>query len=155
LQIGTNGTTGALGAGNITNNASLIYNLSSANTLANLISGTGTFPKRGSGKLTLSNSNTYTGATTIDGGNLSLASPSYQPLRGTIIVNNGGTLSFGGYAYYNQLGGFVAGATNPFTPVIVNSGGVVDSSGTVTSFTNLVLNGGTLSATGGFSSVWG
>jgi len=162
LQIGTNGTTGALGAGNITNNASLIYNLSSTNTLANLISGTGTFTKRGSGKLTLSNTNTYTGTTTIDNGNLSLAlisdpftSTNYQPPSGTIIVNNGGTLSFGGSLYYNQLGGHVTSATNPFTPVIVNSGGVVDSSGTATTFTNLVLNGGTLRATGGFNSAWG
>ena len=39
--------------------------------------------------------------------------------------------------------------------MIVNSGGVVDSSGTATTFTNLVLNGGTLRATGGFDSAWG
>ena len=42
LQVGTGGTSGTLGSGAVTNNAALVFNLSSSLTLANAISGTGT-----------------------------------------------------------------------------------------------------------------
>lgn len=41
LQIGNGGTTGSLGSGAVTNNASLVYNRSASTTLSNAISGSG------------------------------------------------------------------------------------------------------------------
>ncbi|NBQ65882.1 MAG: hypothetical protein EBT95_10250, partial [Verrucomicrobia bacterium] len=77
-------------------------------------------------------------------------------MQGKISVNSNATLSFGSAAnfYYNQLGANASGFTNPITPVEVN-GGTIDSSATVTTFTNLVLNGGTLRGSGGFGGTWG
>lgn len=65
---------------------------------------------------------------------------------GAITINNGGTLAFGGYL---QLG------TTTTNAVTVNTGGVIQSSGTVTHFDNLTLAGGTLSSNGGFGTGWG
>ena len=73
LSLGNGGTTGSV-AGNIVDNAALVFNRSNALTYAGLISGTGTVTKSGAGTLTLTGDNTYTGATTIGAGTLSLGS---------------------------------------------------------------------------------
>ena len=74
LSVGNGGATGELGAGNITNNATLVVNRTGAITMTNTISGTGALVKLASGMLTLSGStaNTYAGATTISNGTLQL-----------------------------------------------------------------------------------
>ena len=64
LQVGNGGTTGSI-AGNIVNNAALIFNRSDNLTYANVISGTGTLEQAGAGILTLTGANTYSGSTTI------------------------------------------------------------------------------------------
>jgi autotransporter-associated beta strand protein len=56
--------------GNITDNASLVFNQGTDGTFAGTVSGTGSFTKDGAGTLTLDGSHTYTGATLIDGGTL-------------------------------------------------------------------------------------
>ena len=71
LSLGNGGTTGSV-AGNIVDNAALVFNRSNALTYAGLISGAGTVTKSGAGTLTLTGDNTYTGATTISAGTLSL-----------------------------------------------------------------------------------
>ena len=71
LSLGNGGTTGSV-AGNIVDNGALVFNRSNALTYAGLISGTGTVTKIGAGTLTLTGDNTYTGATTISAGTLSL-----------------------------------------------------------------------------------
>ncbi|MBX9861063.1 MAG: autotransporter-associated beta strand repeat-containing protein, partial [Sphingomonas sp.] len=72
LQIGAGFTTGTLGTGAVTNNASLVFNRSDAVTVANVVSGTGSLTQAGSGTTTLTGANTYTGATTVNNGTLSL-----------------------------------------------------------------------------------
>ena len=72
MQIGDGGTTGSV-LGNITNNAALIFNRSDAVTFGNVIGGSGTLEKLGAGTLTLSGINTYTGATTVNGGTLAIS----------------------------------------------------------------------------------
>jgi autotransporter-associated beta strand protein len=78
---GTLNVTGTLGngnyAGNISNSGILNVNSSIDQTLSGIISGTGTLIKQGSGTVTLSNSNTYSGDTTINAGTI-------------IITNNNG-----------------------------------------------------------------
>ena len=71
LQLGNGGTTGSV-AGNIVDNAALVFNRSDALTYGGVISGTGTLTQAGTGTLTLTGANTYTGATTISAGTLQL-----------------------------------------------------------------------------------
>jgi len=73
LQIGNGGTTGTLGAGEVTNNGQLSFNRSDDVTVAAAISGSGTLTQLGTGVLTLAVPNTYTGNTTVSAGTLVLA----------------------------------------------------------------------------------
>src|SRR5262249_30053190 len=65
LQIGNGGFTGSI-AGDIPNNAALVFNRAGALTYAGVIDGTGTVTQAGSGILTLSGANLYTGATAVN-----------------------------------------------------------------------------------------
>tara|TARA_A100001391_G_scaffold151415_1_gene109000 strand:- start:387 stop:3311 length:2925 start_codon:yes stop_codon:yes gene_type:complete len=128
LQIGNGGTTGSL-TGNIINNASLAFNRSNDLTFANAISGTGSLNKLGAGSLTLSGTNTYTGATTVTAGTLSVNG---SATSSAFTVQNGGTL----------------GGTGTVGATTVQSGGIHapgNSIGTQTVNGNYDLsNGGTL-----------
>jgi autotransporter-associated beta strand protein len=93
LKIGTNGTTGTLGSGNVTNNAALIFHRSNDLTVSNVISGTGAVTKLGAGTLTLIASNSY-GATTISAGALQVGAGSTAGTLGTNAVTNNAALIF-------------------------------------------------------------
>ncbi len=73
LQIGNGGTSGTLGSGAVVNSGTLAFNRSDAITVSNVISGTGQLKMLGSGTLTLTGSNSYTGKTTISNGTLVMA----------------------------------------------------------------------------------
>jgi autotransporter-associated beta strand protein len=102
LQVGIGDANGALGAGNILDNGTLIFNTTS--TLTNgTITGTGTVDVEGPGTVVLPGNNTYSGAggTTVNNGTLrvglggatgSLNSGSPILLNGTIIFDS--TVSF-------------------------------------------------------------
>ncbi len=87
LQVGNGGTTGAI-VGDITNNAILIFNRSDELTYAGVISGTGTLTKSGAGNLILTGTNTYSGATTVSAGRLSVNGS----ITSAVTVQNGATL---------------------------------------------------------------
>ncbi len=95
LQVGSGGTTGTLGSGAVTNNASLVVNRSDALTVANTISGSGSFTQAGAGTTTLSGSNSYTGATIITAG----------VLKVTVMANGGSNSNIG--ASSNAAGNLV------------------------------------------------
>ena len=101
LQIGSGGTSGSID-GNITTNATFAVNRSDAVTLGNLISGTGGFAQSGAGATTLTNTNTYTGVTTVNSGTLAITSvanggtPSNIGQAATNLVLNGGKLQYNG-----------------------------------------------------------
>jgi outer membrane autotransporter protein len=119
----------------VTNSAQLIFNRSDALSIDNLIEGSGRVRHSGSGTLTLSRSNTYSGGTTVDGGGTlrvlsgsSLGSGDLTLTRGTIradagTLTNRTTLAVGGN--YSQASGTelelgVAGiGTNEFDRVRV------------------------------------
>jgi autotransporter-associated beta strand protein len=69
LRIGGGSTTGSI-AGNVVNNGALVFNRSNAYSFGYAISGTGSVSKWGTGTLTLSGSNTYTGPTYVNAGAL-------------------------------------------------------------------------------------
>lgn len=109
LQIGSGGTTGAIGAGNVINNGTLTFNRSDAISISNVISGTGALVKAGTGTLTLSSLNTYTGATTVSGGTLLL----------TGAINTGNTAN---------IGQVTVGNTANVNAVLVIDGGTLNAS---------------------------
>ena len=97
LQVGDGGTTGCLGAGAVTDNATLSYDRSDDVTIDYAISGTGSVAQDGSGTLTLSGANGYSGGTEIDNGNLAFGGTGSIPSgTGSIIVSSGGGLNVPG-----------------------------------------------------------
>jgi outer membrane autotransporter protein len=94
LQVGNAGTSGALGTGDVTDNATLQINRSDAVTLANNISGPGALIKSAANTLTLTGTNTYSGLTTISAGTLQIGYGGTAGTLGTGDVANSGTLIF-------------------------------------------------------------
>jgi fibronectin-binding autotransporter adhesin len=115
LQIGNGGTIGALGSGNVVNNASLIFNRSDAITVANNIAGTGNLTKAGAGTTTLTGANTYAGTTTIS--------------AGTLQVGNGGTVGTLGAGNITNNAALRINRSNGYT-IAQN----ISGSGTLTQF---------------------
>ena len=73
VQLGDGTTNGSLSASSgVTNNAAIIFNVVGASNHASAISGPGTFSKIGAGALSLSANNSYTGATSVTVGGLTL-----------------------------------------------------------------------------------
>ncbi|HUO10822.1 MAG TPA: autotransporter-associated beta strand repeat-containing protein [Phycisphaerae bacterium] len=68
LQIGSGAAAGSLGTASVVNSGTLLFNSSSPMTLSNTISGVGNITQNGSGIVTLSGNNTYTGTTNINAG---------------------------------------------------------------------------------------
>ncbi|MDL2286665.1 autotransporter-associated beta strand repeat-containing protein, partial [Desulfococcaceae bacterium OttesenSCG-928-F15] len=69
LQIGAGGASGSI-KGDIENNFELVFNRSDEVSYSNIISGTGSVEKAGSGTLILSGTNTYSGGTTVSDGKI-------------------------------------------------------------------------------------
>ncbi|MGD1087080.1 MAG: autotransporter-associated beta strand repeat-containing protein, partial [Verrucomicrobiota bacterium] len=91
-------------AGNITNNGVLSYSSSAAQTNLGVISGTGALNQNGSGALTLSASNTYSGGTTVNAGTLALIGAGSIAGSTNLILASGATLDVSAAA------GFTVGA---------------------------------------------
>jgi len=155
LQIGAGGTTGSI-SGNIENNAALVFNRSNDLTFAGIISGSGNLTKLGAGILTFTNINTYTGATFINAGTLTVMGGISGPgglvtvaagatLNGSgtlareVTVNPGGTLAnslvlAGPVTLSNQqsvgavAGGNATAASGQQLNVTTATGGTIDSS---------------------------
>jgi len=85
LGDGTNGHDGSLAAGGVTDNSVLSYNNYGSQTPSYVISGSGNLTKGGAGTLILSNSNSYTGTTSIN--------------AGTLQANNASALGSGGIGF--------------------------------------------------------
>ncbi len=138
LTVGNGGTTGsiaggvALGAG-----TTLGFNRSNTVTHAGVISGAGGVTQNGSGLVTLTQNNTYTGPTTINAGRLALSGTAQLP-SSPVTVNSGGAfdISFHTSASPAVIGG-LAGAGNVFLGA--NTLQVAGGSGT---FSGVIADGG-------------
>ena len=136
LQVGSGGTSGTLGTGDVTNNASLVFDRSDALTVANKISGTGTLTKTGAGTLVLSAANSYTGVTTISSGTLQVGNGTDAgSIASTSSITNNGAL------VYN-----VGAGNRSYTGVISGSGSLTQNSagGTLTLTKNQTYTGETV-----------
>lgn len=135
LQIGNGGTSGSI-INNINNNSSVIFNRSDNSLYLATLLGTGNVTKSGAGTLTLGSSNSYTGATIINGGTLNVSSLANAGSSSSIgaasiaasnLVLDGGTLR--NNSSTNQ-------ATNRlFT--LGPGGGTLDGGGFLLSFTGV------------------
>ncbi len=76
------------------------------------IGGAGSLVLVGSGTVSLSGTNTYTGGTTVSAGNLVLGSPASIPATGKILIQSGGALDVSG-AYSTVTAWLNAGAIAP------------------------------------------
>ena len=96
LQLGDGVSHVGSVAGNITDNAALIFANPSAQTYSHVLSGTGSVAVAGPGVLTLSGTNTYSGGTTISGGTLSISKDANLGAAAGSSTINGGTLEVTG-----------------------------------------------------------
>lgn len=92
LEIGDGGTSGTLGSGNVLNSGALRFNRSDDHVVGNLISGTGALTQVGTGTISLTAENTYSGITTISQGVLSVGNGGTVGQLGTGTVTNNAML---------------------------------------------------------------
>ncbi|GAB5559415.1 MAG: hypothetical protein SynsKO_10620 [Synoicihabitans sp.] len=138
LRIGGGGTTGSI-TGNVVNNANLSFNRSDNTTYDGAISGTGLVTQDGSGVLTLSGTNTYSGGTDLSGGTLELDSSG--------AIGSSGTISFGG-GTLRHTSSNTTDYSNRFSTAD-NQAYTVDTNGEdITWATALTSSGGSLKKTG-------
>ncbi len=125
---------GSLGSGPVTDLGTLSFNLSGAPTFNGAINGSGNLVQAGTGILTLTASNTYTGGATISVGTLQVSGTG---ALGTGTVVNNGQLLF-------------TASGNPTVPgAISGSGSLVQAgTGTLTLTANNSYNGGTTVSAG-------
>ena len=116
------GSTSSL-QGNITNNTTLVFQQDTSGTFAGDILGSGTLTKQGAGTVNLSDSNTYSGGTTISGGALSLGHATNTLAdNGAVTTIFGGTLALGANSD-------TVGALSLSSGSITGSGGTLTASG--------------------------
>jgi len=100
VQVGSGGTNGTLGAGDINNYGAVVFNRSDALAVSGIISGFGSLTNNGTGTVTLLATNSYTGATVVNAGKLAVSAAStgagdYQVADGaTLEVRSAGAGSF-------------------------------------------------------------
>lgn len=110
LQLGNGSTAGSV-VGDIVNNSVLSFARSDASSFDAVISGTGSVVKAGSGTLTLSSANTYSGSTSVAagtliiGGGASLASSGIAVASGASLVYSSTTAYAGNVEVSGTLGG--------------------------------------------------
>ncbi len=144
LQLGNGGTTGSV-IGNILDNSVLAINHSNAVTLSGVISGSGALQQIGTGNTTLTNTNTYTGPTTVSAGILTIAAGGSitSNVTNNATFNNAGTVtgSLTNTGTADNTGTIANGLTNTGT---VNAAGVVNGA--------IANNAGTFTVTGTLAS---
>lgn len=110
------------------------------------MSGSMTLTKTGNGTLTISNNNTYSGGTIVNGGILALAKGGgTSTLLGTLNINPGGTVSLNA----GDSLGYTAGAC--LTPVNIAGGTLSNSGGNQGFITTFNLMGGTMAGVGPYN----
>lgn len=93
LQVGSGSSTGNLGSGTVTNNATLRFNRDNAYTVSQNITGSGSVEQVGTGTTVLEGENDYSGGTSINAGTLQVNSAGALGSTGAIKFG-GGTLQY-------------------------------------------------------------
>jgi autotransporter-associated beta strand protein len=97
-QIGGGGTSGTLGTGGVSlaSGSTLIFNRSDNITVSNILGGSGSLTKRGTGTLSLTGSNSYLGNTLVEAGTLAISTVAALGSGTNITVLSGATLATAG-----------------------------------------------------------
>jgi autotransporter-associated beta strand protein len=90
IQVGAGGTRGSFGTGAVTNNGGLTFNRTDAFTVANNIAGSSGLTNVGSGTITLSGTNSFSGAIAINAGGLTLTSTQALGQATDVVLTAGG-----------------------------------------------------------------
>jgi fibronectin-binding autotransporter adhesin len=132
LQVGDGSTSGWI-LGDVTNNASLAFNRSDNVSYNGIVSGSGALLQAGTGKLTLTGVNTYTGGTVVSAGTLEIATGA-MPGTGDITVGS----SRGNFAsaYTLQVDGGVALSNH----ILLTDHGVLDNAGVLGGNVNVAVD---------------
>jgi autotransporter-associated beta strand protein len=152
LQLGSGGAGGAV-AGAIVNSGTLILNRSDAFTLGNTISGAGLVRKLAANTVTLTASNSYSGGTSLEQGNLQV-NASGALGSGTVTITNAGgntRLLLGGTDTTLANPVVVSGVQNPGmgNGVISVTSGTATITGPITLANAPTATGGMLSTSAG------
>ncbi len=128
LQVGNGGVIGSI-AGDIVNHSKLVFNRSDSFAFAQTISGNGSLENVGSGHLTLSGVNAYTGNTILTSGVVSISSSANLGAENNQIEFDGGTLATQeNVQMHRQI-------------TLSDKGGIIYVGGDASSQKNLVLDG--------------
>ncbi len=163
LEIGDGGTSGSI-VGNVVSNGTLEFYRTDNVSFGGVISGTGAVTQIGSGTLTLTAQNSYTGATNVTGGTLALSSTGSISTSSNVIDNATFDISATSGASIQSLSGTgvvqlgsatltVTNASSTFSGTIEGSGGLTLTGGTeilsgTSSYTGATtVTGGTLEYT--------
>jgi outer membrane autotransporter protein len=160
LKVGAGGTAGSL-AGDIANNAALIFDRSDAIDFAGVVSGNGTLEKQGAGTLTLIGNNTYSGGTTISSGTLQIGNGGIAGAIGGDVVNNAALIfnrsdaltfagNIGGTGTLEKQGADTLTLTgnNTYSGATTVSGGTLLVNGSSANSAVTIGSGGTLGGSG-------
>jgi len=128
--------------GNIINNSQVIFNQGSAGTYAGNMSGTGYLVKEGTGTLTLSGNNTYSGGTTVNAG---ILQGNTSSLQGNITNNNQVTFN-------QESAGTYAGNMSGSGCLVKEGTGTLTLSGNNTYSGGTLINNGSISINGNMTS---
>ena len=161
---GTVNASGTLGTGTLVTGGD-----NSSTTFSGVLSNGGAtlaLTKTGTGTMTLSGSNTYTGATAVNGGTLAGGAANTFSAASAMRVNTGATLNLGGFAQaintvtlaggtltngalsgaVTSTGGSISGITGAAT--LTTTGGITTVTGINTFAGPTIVNGGTLVVNG-------
>ena len=136
LQVGdgTMGHDGSITDGDVSNSSALVYKIAGSGSSNSPIYGVGTLTKSGSGTMTLTGANSYTGATFINAGTLNAGVADVPGSSGALGV--GGTITFGGGALQYSA----ASSSTDFSSRIKNSGAPIwiDTNGQAVTFAGVL-----------------
>jgi fibronectin-binding autotransporter adhesin len=148
LQIDNGGTTGTLGTANVVDNGALVFNRGDTTyTVPNAISGTGRVTHAGPGNLVLTGNLSYTGATTVATGVLTLANPTNdETLNGPVSGAGAIVKSAANSVTLDSASSYTGGTT-------INQGTLAIRSNTALGAGNVILAGGRLQLQAGRRSI--
>lgn len=127
------------GYGALINDNGLTVGGAGNGVIAKVINGTGSLTKAGSGTWTLSGANTYTGTTTVNGGTLSLTSPSLASTS-SVVIGLGAALKLD-FSGNDVVSGLEINGSGPLAAGAYNSSHPTYGSHFTGSGTLLVVNG--------------
>ena len=120
-----------------------VGSLNATTTVAGAISGTGKLVKVGTGILTISGTNNYSGGTDVDGGELRIASGAALPSSGNITLN-GGTLNTASSSLNTA-----SSSLSITNPIVLNTTSTVNvDASAFTTFSGVTSGVGSLTKTG-------